>query len=77
MSRAAKSDNWRSGSSSGSTSTSNQVSSPSPTADKALRSARSGRSVSVRDYGSDGLIPIKAEDAQAHYPPSSCVFVAK
>lgn len=80
MNRAVISDNWRSGSSSGSPSDSS-----SPAAEKALRSAQSGRSVTVRDYGaenvqlqtSEQVIPIKAEDAQAHYPPSSCVFVAK
>ncbi|KAE8440775.1 hypothetical protein EG329_006592 [Mollisiaceae sp. DMI_Dod_QoI] len=78
MNRAAKSDNWRSGSSSGSDSGPS-----SPTADKALRSAQGGRGVFVCEYASEnaGLrtfesVSIKAEDAQAYYPPSSCVFVA-
>ncbi|KAF8849702.1 hypothetical protein BDZ45DRAFT_718148 [Acephala macrosclerotiorum] len=76
MNRAVKSDNWRSGSSSGSGSNPS-----SPSADKALRSAQRGR-VFVSEYGSKHSksksleTPIKAEDAQAVFPPSSCVFVA-
>jgi hypothetical protein len=82
MNRAGKSDNWRSGSSSGGSGSGSGSAESSPSANKALRSAQSGRSVIVRDYGAEnsGLRIselIKAEDAQAHYPPSSCVFVAK
>lgn len=76
INRATESTNWRSGSTS-------PTDTSSPSADKVARSG--GRSVTVRDYAAENakadpsraLLPIKPEDAQGHYAPSSCVFVAK
>ncbi|KAL2065440.1 hypothetical protein VTL71DRAFT_3110 [Oculimacula yallundae] len=76
--RSSKSGNWRSGSSSGSGSGKN-----SPSAGKFTRIAPSGRGVLVQEYASESgemttneQVIIKSEDAQAIFPPSSCVFVA-
>ncbi|PBP17134.1 RNA recognition domain-containing protein [Diplocarpon rosae] len=74
--RSAKSDNWRSGSSSGS-----DTGTLSPSAAYILRGAQTSRGALDQDYMSDGLstnesLIIKSEDAQAIFPPSSCVFVA-
>ncbi|KAH6714345.1 hypothetical protein BKA61DRAFT_673641 [Leptodontidium sp. MPI-SDFR-AT-0119] len=76
--RSPISDNWRSGSSSGSGS-----GRTSPAAARIISSAQSGHGVFVQEYSSeDGELTtneqvlIKPEDAQAIFPPSSCVFVA-
>lgn len=77
--RSAKSDNWRSGSSSGSESGLH-----SPSTAQMLRSTQIGRGVFVQEYMSadrelitNEPVIIKSEDAQGIFPPSSCVFVAK
>ncbi|KAH7386150.1 hypothetical protein BKA64DRAFT_725872 [Cadophora sp. MPI-SDFR-AT-0126] len=76
--RSSKSDNWRSGSSSGSGS-----GCTSPSAARIIGSAQNGHGVFIQEYSSeDGdlktneQVLIKSEDAQAIFPPSSCVFVA-
>ncbi|XMA14794.1 hypothetical protein WAI453_007585 [Rhynchosporium graminicola] len=73
--RSSKSGNWRSGSSSGSGSGNG-----SPTT---TRTARGGQGVFAKEYVNENgelttaeQLFIKPEDAQAIFPPSSCVFVA-
>ncbi|KAK6580647.1 hypothetical protein PZA11_006883 [Diplocarpon coronariae] len=76
--RSAKSDNWRSGSSS-----SSDTGTVSPSATYVLLSAQTSRVVLDQEYMPDDLelvtpdsVVIKSEDAQSIFPPSSCVFVA-
>ncbi|KAI0995772.1 hypothetical protein K3495_g12408 [Podosphaera aphanis] len=79
--RASKSDNWRSDSSS-----SDPVShSGSPLGIKSIRDAQRGsqRELFVQEFDSEssdvpspGTMLVHSQDAQAIYPPSSCVFVA-
>ena len=73
------SGNWRSGSSSGSGS-----GRTSPSVVQIIQSSQSGHGLLVGEFSSeDGelttneQVHIKSEDAQAIFPPSSCVFVAK
>lgn len=65
ISKAAMSGNWRSGSSNGTASVQG-----SPTSVR-----QRVNDYSTRDFGSN-ISNIQAEDAQAIFPPSSCVFVA-
>jgi hypothetical protein len=74
--RAAKSDNWRSGSSSGSSA---GRSSPSPSR---VLIAKRGTTLFVKQYNSEEdtatfYQTVTAEDAQGLFPPACCVFVAK
>jgi len=85
VSRKELSENWRSGSGSSSQS---ELSSPSHS--KAQRisqrndESQQENSIYVQEHVPDspgrkfiGYAAVKAEDAQAFYPPSCCVFVAK
>jgi len=74
--RAAESDNWRSGSSSGSSA---GRSSPSPSR---YLVGKQGTTLFVKKYESEDdaasfYQTVTAEDAQALFPPACCVFVAK